>query len=249
MEEKVRKALMRDLEFQVKEIRRISELGQENAGAIRGKIHRIDCERREIELEQADVDGKTERKKYTFSKETKIREGDGIISCEYLKEGDWVELVGKPENPELKKWVGTVLLPVQVEERTTSRGRVRVHNRPIYPRYVFIEMDYNAESRSKISQWLRKTEGVLNLIGGWENPQPLTDEEISDILRKAGVEPMVAEVDIRPRDEVRILGGAFSEFSGVVQEVDMGKKRVRVLVNLFGRETPVDLPIEQVRKK
>ncbi len=249
MEEKVKRALDRELEFQLMEIRRIPALNQDSEGVIHGKITRLDCEKRELELEVAMSEGKAERRKYHFSRDTKIVEADEVISCEYLKEGDLVEIRGKAENPALKKWMGTILLPVQIEERETPRGKRIVRNRPIYPRYVFIEMDYNPESRSKLSRWLRKTEGVLNLIGGWENPQPLTDEEINDILRKAGVEPLVSEIHLHPGDEVRILGGAFSEFSGTVEEVDKGRKRVRVLVNLFGRETPVELSLEQVRKK
>lgn len=146
----------------------------------------------------------------------------------------------------LEKAVGEVVVPTQHSEEEREGGKVRVQKK-IYPRYVFIEMDY-AVGRSELSKLIKNIAGVLGMIGGWESPQPLSDEEVSDILKLAGVEYAAGEIDISEGDSVRILAGPFMDFSGTVDKVDFARSKVRVFLSLFGRETPVELDIDQVRK-
>lgn len=147
----------------------------------------------------------------------------------------------------LEKAVGEVVVPTQLSAEERKGGKVRVQKK-IYPRYVFIEMDYNVERRSELSKLIKNIAGVLGMIGGWESPQPLSDEEVSDILKLAGMEYAAGEIDISEADSVRILAGPFMDFSGTVDKVDFARSKVRVFLSLFGRETPVELNIDQVRK-
>ncbi|MGH8103063.1 MAG: transcription termination/antitermination protein NusG [bacterium] len=147
----------------------------------------------------------------------------------------------------LDRAVGDVVVPTQHTEEEREKGKVRVQKK-IYPRYVFIEMDYNVERRSELSKLIKNIAGVLGMIGGWESPQPLSDEEVNDILKLAGVEYAAGEVDISEGESVRILAGPFMDFSGTVDKVDFARAKVRVFLSLFGRETPVELDIDQVRK-
>lgn len=91
---------------------------------------------------------------------------------------------------------------------------------------------------------VRNTRGVTGFVGSGTDPIPLTNEEI----RSMGFETSVVEVDYDVNDSVKILNGALSGFIGTVQEINKEKGKVKVLVSMFGRETPVELEFAQVEK-
>ena len=91
---------------------------------------------------------------------------------------------------------------------------------------------------------VRNTRGVTGFVGSGTDPIPLTDEEI----RKMGFEIKEVNVDYSVNDSVRILDGALRDFVGTVTEINKEKRKVKVLVSMFGRETPVELDFSQVQK-
>ena len=91
---------------------------------------------------------------------------------------------------------------------------------------------------------VRNTRGVTGFVGSGTDPNPLTDEEI----RKMGFEDIAINVDYNVNDNVQILGGPLNGYTGIVQEINKEKNKVKVLVSMFGRETPVELEFSQVQK-
>jgi transcriptional antiterminator NusG len=151
------------------------------------------------------------------------------------------------ENLDPSQVVGRIIVPSQKVEEERKGTRVTVR-RKLYPRYVFVEMDYNDQTRPILSPIIRNLTSVLGLIGGWENPQPLSDEEVADILKMEGIETGTAEVELSPGDTVRILSGPFMDFSGTVEEVTPAKGKAVVRISLFGRETPVEIELDKLRR-
>jgi transcriptional antiterminator NusG len=143
--------------------------------------------------------------------------------------------------------VGRVIVPSQRVDEERKGARVTVR-RKLYPRYVFVEMDYNDQTRPILSPILRNLTSVLGLIGGWQNPQPLSDEEVADVLKMEGIETGAAEVELAPGDTVRILSGPFMDFSGTVAEVTPARGKAVVRLSLFGRDTPVEIELDKLRR-
>ena len=112
--------------------------------------------------------------------------------------------------------------------------------RKVFPGYVLIKMILTEES------WhiVRNVRGVTGFVGAGGKPVPLTDEEI----REMGFEKMPVNIDYAVGDTVKIISGPLESFVGVVQEISMEKEKVRVLVSMFGRETPVELEFSQIQK-
>ena len=108
----------------------------------------------------------------------------------------------------------------------------------VYPSYVFVKMIYTDET------WyiVRNIRGCTGFVGPSSKPVPLTPEEVD----RMGVETLVVKTDYNVGDSVRIIDGPFEDFVGVVDEIDMEKSCVRVMVMMFGRETPAKLDLDQV---
>jgi transcriptional antiterminator NusG len=95
---------------------------------------------------------------------------------------------------------------------------------------------------------VRNTPGVTGFVGMGNNPTPLRPEEVSLIIRRMEAEAPRIKVTFRPGERVRIVDGPFNDFRGIVSDIDMERAKVRVMVNFFGRETPVELDFLQVEK-
>ena len=91
---------------------------------------------------------------------------------------------------------------------------------------------------------VRNVRGVTGFVGAGGKPEPLTDEEIRDM----GFETAPVKIDYEVGDTVKIVSGALETFVGVVEEINLEKSKVRVLVSMFGRETPVELEFSQIQK-
>lgn len=139
---------------------------------------------------------------------------------------------------------GEVLIPTETVQ-DTSRGKKRVSTKTFYPGYIFVEMAMGDEA------WhiVRDTPKVTGFVGG-RNPQPVPAPEINSVVQQ--VEEGAAKP--RPRvmysegEHVRVNDGVFANFTGTIQEVRPEKQKVRVLVSIFGRATPVELDFSQVEK-
>ena len=123
-------------------------------------------------------------------------------------------------------------------------GKRRIVEEKIFPGYVLVEMVVTDDS------WyvVRNTPNVTGFIGTGTTPTPVADEEIKALQKRMGVDEPEYKIDIEPGTPVRISDGPFKNFEGKVDEVDEARGKVKVLVSMFGRETPVELDFLQVKK-
>ena len=143
----------------------------------------------------------------------------------------------------MKEKIFDVVIPTQ-EEIEVKDGKRRTVERHVFPGYVLVNMVMTEES------WyvVRNTPGVTGFVGMGNQPTPLRPEEVAQILRRMEAEAPRVKVTFRVGERVRIVDGPFNDFRGTVSEIDMERSKVRVMVNFFGRETPVELDFLQVEK-
>ncbi len=147
------------------------------------------------------------------------------------------------ESMGMKDDIFDVVIPTQ-EEIEVRDGKRRSIERHVFPGYVLVNMKMSEES------WyvVRNTPGVTGFVGMGNDPIPLRPEEVSQILRRMEAEAPTIKVTYKPGEKVRIIDGPFNDFHGTVDEIDMDRSKVRVMVNFFGRSTPVELDFLQVEK-
>lgn len=143
------------------------------------------------------------------------------------------------KNRELEEYFFDIIVPME-EQIEIKEGKRKANLKKVFPGYVLIKMIVTEET------WyiVRNTRGVTGFVGSGTDPIPLTDEEI----RNMGFEEVPVNVDYEVNDSVQILNGAFKDFIGTVKEINKEKHKVKVLVSMFGRETPVELEFSQVQK-
>lgn len=137
----------------------------------------------------------------------------------------------------------SVLVPTEKKIKIKS-GKRKVVEEKIYPGYVLVEMVVTDDS------WyvVRNTPRVTGFIGSGTIPTPLSEEEIKEIQKRMGVEEPKFKIDVATGDPVKITDGPFKEMDGKISEIDEERGRVKVLVSMFGRETPVELDFLQIKK-
>ncbi|MFB4161886.1 transcription termination/antitermination protein NusG [Geomicrobium sp. JSM 1781026] len=150
------------------------------------------------------------------------------------------------ESMEMLDKIFRVLVPVE-EETETKNGKTKTVNRKTFPGYVLVEMVMTDDS------WyvVRNTPGVTGFVGSsgaGSKPTALLPDEVDSILRQMGVEAPKAEIDLEIKESVKVKEGPFTDFTGTVEEISLEKQKVKVHVNMFGRETPVELEFHQVEK-
>ena len=147
------------------------------------------------------------------------------------------------ESMGMKDKIFEVIVPTE-EEIEIKDGKRRVVERRIFPGYVLVNMIMDEDS------WyvVRNTPGVTGFVGMGNRPTPLRPEEVAQILKRMESETPRIKVTFEPGQRVRIVDGPFRDFTGKVADIDMERAKVRVLVNFFGRETPVELDFLQVEK-
>jgi len=143
----------------------------------------------------------------------------------------------------MKDKIFDVVIPTQ-EEIEVKDGKRRVVERHVFPGYVLVNMILSEES------WyvVRNTPGVTGFVGMGNSPTALRPDEVSQILKRMEAEAPHIKVTFKVGERVRIVDGPFNDFRGTVAEIDMERSKVRVMVNFFGRETPVELDFLQVEK-
>lgn len=136
-----------------------------------------------------------------------------------------------------------ILVPME-DEVEIKDGKRKLTKRKIYPGYVLVEMFMTDDS------WyvVRNTPGVTGFVGSGSKPIPLQEKEVAAILRHLGVEEPRHRVDFALGDRVKVVRGPFENFDGIVEEINPERGKVRVLVSMFGRETPVELEFGQVER-
>lgn len=143
------------------------------------------------------------------------------------------------KNRELEEFFSDIVVPME-EQIEIKDGKRKTNLKKVFPGYVLVKMIVTEES------WyiVRNTRGVTGFVGSGADPIPLTDEEI----RNMGFEDVQVNVDYEVNDSVKVINGPLVDFIGIVQEINKEKGKVKVLVSMFGRETPVELEFSQVQK-
>jgi transcriptional antiterminator NusG len=136
-----------------------------------------------------------------------------------------------------------VIVPEE-EEMEIKNGQRQSVKRKVFPGYVLVEMMMEPKSWNVV----RNTPGVTSFVGSGNNPTPLREQEVKQILKQIETEAPRMKPTFTRGQNVRINDGPFAEFIGVVDEVTAERNKVKVLVSFFGRETPVELDFLQVEK-
>jgi len=136
-----------------------------------------------------------------------------------------------------------IVIPTE-EEIEVKNGQRRSVTKKILPSYVLVQMEMNDHSWNVV----RNTPGVTGFVGSGGKPTPLQEEEIGQILKQMTAEAPKVKVGFRKGQSIRVTDGPFIDFVGVVDEIKAEKGKVKVLLSLFGRETPVELDFLQVEK-
>ena len=152
----------------------------------------------------------------------------------------------KLENePDKKKFISTVLIPTE-KVAEVREGEKRITERKFFPGYILIEMELN-----DISWYLVKnTPGVQGFVGPRTMPVSLAEEEVKEILdqTKEAKEKPVPKVVFEQGEAVRIKEGPFKNFTGVIEDTNLEKGKIKVMISIFGRPTPVELEAWQIEK-
>jgi len=125
-----------------------------------------------------------------------------------------------------------------------KNGKRKIVERRIFPGYVLVEMHVTEDS------WfvVRNTPNVTGFVGSGTTPTPIAEDEVRQIQKRMGVEEPKYQIDLSVGESINIIDGPFKGFDGQINEIDENKGKIKVLVNMFGRETPVELDSLQVKK-
>ena len=139
--------------------------------------------------------------------------------------------------------VAQIVVPTE-DEIEVRNGQRRTVKKKILPGYVLVEMTINDQSWNVV----RNTPGVTGFVGSGSKPTPLREEEVGRILKQMEAEAPKVRVGFRQGQSIRVVDGPFIDFIGMVDEINAEKGKIKVLLSLFGRETPVELDLLQVEK-
>ncbi|NLP13070.1 MAG: transcription termination/antitermination protein NusG [Clostridium sp.] len=143
------------------------------------------------------------------------------------------------ENRGMQDYILDIVVPME-EQIEIKDGKKKATLKKVFPGYVLVKMIMTDES------WyvVRNTRGVTGFVGPGSKPVPLSDDEV----RTMGVEEFAPVLDYEVGDNVRVVSGPLESFIGIVEEINLEKKKVRVSVSMFGRDTPVELELLQIQK-
>lgn len=149
----------------------------------------------------------------------------------------------RAESMNLKDRIFRILVPTEAELRTRG-GKKQEVQRKVFPGYVLIEMILDDQT------WylVKSTTGVTGFVTSGNKPVPLQDKEIQAILDAIEAPDRRPKVKFSKDEIVRVTGGAFADMTGKIQEVNVEKEKLKVLINIFGRDTPVELDFAQVER-
>jgi len=147
------------------------------------------------------------------------------------------------ESMSMKDRIFAIVVPTE-EEVELKDGHKVTTKRKIFPGYVLVEMIMGEDA------WyvVRNTPGVTGFVGSGNKPIPLQEHEVKTIIKQMKVDTPKVKVGYNVGQSVKIIDGPFSEFMGVVDEINAEKGKIKVLVSFFGRETPVELEFNQIAR-
>lgn len=147
------------------------------------------------------------------------------------------------ESMDMEDKIFDVLIPMEKKIKIRG-GKRKVVSEKIFPGYVLVEMIVTDDS------WyvVRNTPNVTGFIGSGTTPVPVSEEEIKSLQKRMGVEEPKYKIDVSKGSSVKVIDGPFKGFEGKIAEIDEARGKVKVLISVFGRETPVELDFLQVKK-
>lgn len=147
------------------------------------------------------------------------------------------------ESMNMEDKIFRILVPME-DEIEIKDGKKKLTKRKVFPGYVLVEMIMTDDS------WyvVRNTPGVTGFVGSGSKPIPLDEEEAQLIIRQMGMDEPRTKVQFSVGEQIRVISGPFENFGGAVEEILLDKGKIRVLINMFGRETPVELEYNQAEK-
>ena len=184
----------------------------------------------------------------TVSEESVQEPEDGrvwyVVHC-YSGNEDKVRhnILQRTESMSMDDLIFDVVVPTE-DEVNIKNGERQTVEKKVFPGYILVNMILTEESWYMV----RNTPGVTGFVGMGNDPTPLQPEEVARILKRMESESPRINITFRPGERVRIVDGPFEDFYGKVAEIDMERATVRVMVNFFGRETPVELDFLQVEE-
>ena len=167
------------------------------------------------------------------------------VSGKELKVKEYIEAEQK-HNELLARNVSQVLIPLE-KHASVRNGKRSVKEKVSLPGYVFIQADLSGD----IASLIRFMPNVLGFLGGTDHPVPVKQNEINRMLGMAEETAIVEETDIpyEVNETVKVTDGPFSGFSGIIEEINTEKHKLKVMVKIFGRKTPLELGFMQVEKE
>jgi transcriptional antiterminator NusG len=143
------------------------------------------------------------------------------------------------KNRELQDYFFDIIVPME-EQIEIKEGKRKTNLKKVFPGYVLVKMIVTEQT------WyiVRNTRGVTGFVGSGTDPIALTESEI----RKMGFDVQSISIDYDINDQIRVINGPFTDFTGTVTEINKDKHKVKVLVSMFGRETPVEVDFSEVEK-
>jgi len=149
----------------------------------------------------------------------------------------------RAESLDMKDKIYQVLVPKE-KMIEVKNGKRKVVEKKIFQGYVLVELKMSEDA------WyvVRNTPGVTGFVGSGTEPSPVEDEEVEKIMKRMGREEPKHKIDFNVGEVVNITDGPFKGFDGAINEIDAAKGKLKVLVNMFGRETPVELDSLQVKR-
>lgn len=145
------------------------------------------------------------------------------------------------ESTGMQDKIKEILVPTEEKVRK-RRGKKKVVDKKIFPGYIIVNMEMD----DKTWYVVRNTPGVTGFVSSGTKPLPLEKDEIDHILSGMGMKEEEISIDFEVGDKLKVIDGPFEEFIGIVQEIHPQQKKVKVMVSMFGRETPVELDFSQV---
>lgn len=143
---------------------------------------------------------------------------------------------------------GEVVVPKTSTETVLKSGKKKKVERNAFPGYILVEMEMDEETNHLV----RDTPKITGFVGNARNPRPISDEEVLRLTSpetiKEQVKAQASTLSFEKGEAVKVIDGAFTNFDGVVDAVQADKMKLRILVSIFGRETPVELDYSQVQK-
>jgi transcriptional antiterminator NusG len=149
----------------------------------------------------------------------------------------------RAESLRLKDKINRILIPVEEETRNRDGKRTTI-KRKVFPGYVLIEMELDDQT------WylVKNTIGVTGFVSSGNKPVPLLDREVQSILDALAGEGMKTRPAWQKGEVIRVTAGPFADFNGNIEEINTDKQKVKVLISIFGRDTPVELDFNQIER-